>query len=86
MVAILMAAVLGSGLSTLLLAKFGIVVALLAMPLAGSAAGLLAALGLAAGRSGTCGTGPPRDSPFASTVARSPDDAARGRRCVASRW
>lgn len=50
MVAILMAAVLGSVLSTLLLAKFGILVVLLAMPLAGSAAGLIAALGLAAAK------------------------------------
>ncbi len=50
MVAIMMAAVLGSGLTTVLLAKFGFWIVLLAMPLGGSASGFVAALGLAAAK------------------------------------
>ena len=50
MVAIVMAALFGAGASTLLLAKFGLLTALLAIPFGGSAAGMAAALGLAAAR------------------------------------
>ena len=50
MVAIVMAALFGAGASTLLLAKFGLLTALLAIPLGGSAAGMAAAFGLAAAR------------------------------------
>ena len=50
MVAIVMAALFGASASTLLLAKFGLLTALLAIPFGGSAAGMAAALGLAAAR------------------------------------
>ncbi|MFK5597357.1 hypothetical protein ACFZ8E_10165 [Methylobacterium sp. HMF5984] len=50
MVAIVVAAVFGAGLSILLLAKFGLLMALLAIPLGGSTAGMAAAIGLAAAR------------------------------------
>ena len=50
MVAIVIAALFGAGVSTLLLAKFGLLTALLAIPIGGSAAGMAAALGLAVAR------------------------------------
>ena len=50
MVAIVVAALFGAGTSVLLLAKSGLPIALLAIPLGGSAAGMAAALGLAAAR------------------------------------